>query len=219
MKIERKPQMNRVYVTGDVDSIRDLLYDFHARQDDHGYWLPIRMEPQLRAALKAETEYQAKLAAARADWDRAKSTIPADYKTRHGAMLGGAVRINGESFDEPALETQNLPWAHVATYQTRVRDLSRQSLINGRVQDSDILYVAIMTDGRPIYRISSSRGFGDDLRETYYMPVDVFERLIAAEIRMRGITPEAAREWLAKYRGCVGTELYEAAAATAMLPV
>jgi hypothetical protein len=32
-----------------------------------------------------------------------------------------------------------------------------------------------------------------------------------AEIQMRHITLEQAGEWLAQYRGCVGTELYEAA--------
>lgn len=242
--IVRKPNMNRVYITGNVDPIRQLLSDFHAHTDraykwcpctdtpspsseprkycgacDYGkiwgewrYWLPLHQEPNLRAALKAEAEYQAKLAAELATWEQAKSVIPAEYRTRHGAALGGRVTINGESFDEPALETGKLPWTLVTSYERRVRDLTGQSLIAGRVEDSDTLYSAVTADGRAIYRISHDRGFGDDLRETYYLPPDLWARLLLAEIQMRHITPDQARKWLEEARGCVGTELYEAAA-------
>src|SRR5256885_4882300 len=95
--ITRKPRMNRVYITGKTDKLRNLLSDFHARTasepcdphpcemcaasgksrwatDCHGcdgsgtrsrstvYWLPLHQEGKLRAAIKAETEYQQKLA-------------------------------------------------------------------------------------------------------------------------------------------------------------
>ena len=43
-----------------------------------------------------------------------------------------------------------------------------------------------------------------------------WRQMMAAEVRMRGITPEAATTWLAQYRGCVGTELYEFAAEAAL---
>ena len=36
------------------------------------------------------------------------------------------------------------------------------------------------------------------------------------EVQLRKITPEAAREWLEKYHGCVGHELYEFAATFAV---
>ena len=212
--ITQKRNMNRVYVTGDTDSIRTLLSDFRARHDDAGYWLPLYEEPKLRAAIAAESDYHASIAVARQAWDAAKSAIPGDYRTRHGATYGGDVSITGEVISEPGLDTRKLPWQHVATWESRVRDLTGRSSINGRVMDSETLYSAVTADGRPIYRISHSSGFDDDLRETYYLPVDLWTQMMAAEVRARGITAEAAATWLTQYRGCVGTELYEFAAQT-----
>ena len=217
MTIKRMPQMNRVYLLGDCAEYRDLLCDIRARRDTQGrWWLPIRDERFLRKVVKAEKAYQAARQAEQATWDKAKSVIPADYKSRHGAALGGVAAIGGETFDEPALDTSRLEWTVVAVLERRVRDLTGNSLINGRVSDRETLYNATAADGRPLYRISSSHGFGDDLRETYYLPEDLWRQLLTAEVRMRGITPEAAREWLGQYRGCVGTELYEFAAASAL---
>lgn len=212
MTVTRKSRMNRIYITGKVDEIHELLSDFRARHDSHGYWLPLYQESQLRAALEAEGAYQSERAAELAAWETAKAAIPADYRSRHGSMLGGDVVMDGEVITEPALDTRMLPWTRVASYERRVRDLSGQSLIGGRVRDSQTLYVGQSADGRPIYRIASSHSFGDDLRETYYLPPDLWERLMLTEVRMRGITPEKARAWLEEYRGCVGTELYEFAA-------
>lgn len=203
-QIVRKPNMNRVYVTGDLKPIRTALYDLHARFEGESAWLPLYNEAKLRAALAGEAEYQAKLAAERASWEQAKSEIPADYKRRHGAMYGGIA--------EPGITAPRVPWVRIATYETRVRDLTGQSSINGCVQDSDTLYSAITDDGRTIYRIASVHGFGDDCRETYWLPPDLWERMMLAEIAARGITPESAEKWLAESRGCVGTELYEFAA-------
>ena len=216
MRIVRKPHMNRVYITGDVGPLRKLLSDFSARHDDCGYWLPLHQEAKLSAAIAAEAKYQEAQSAERATWDTAKSVIPTDYKTRHGALLGGDVVINGEVISEPAMDTRKLPWVRVASYERHVRDLTGQSSINGRVQDSDTLYSATVADGRKIFRIAHYIGFGDDLRETYYLPPDLWRQMMAAEVRMRGITPEAATTWLAQYRGCVGTELYEFAAEAAL---
>ena len=211
-KIVRKPNMNRVYITGDVDLIRDLLADFRARQDATGYWLPIYQERKLRSAIAAEGEYQAKLAAESTVWEAAKAAIPADYKTRHGAMYGGTVAFNGERIHEPGLDTSNLPWVKIAWHDKRVRDLTGESLINGRVMNSDVMYSAQMADGRQIYRISHYGSFGDDLRETYYFPPDVWHEVMLREVKMRGITVQVANAWLGQFRGCVGTELYEFAA-------
>lgn len=241
----RKPNMNRLYITGRTGPIRQLLQDFHARQvmayppcpkcgETYGhfadgcqrclscrepfgpgtmeYWIPLYQESRFRAALKTEAEYQATITSALNGWNTAKSAIPPEYKTRHGAMLGGDVVIDGERISELALDTRNLPWTLIARHEMRARDLTGQSLINGRVEDSDTLYSATVGDGRTIYRIASSHQFGDDLRETYYLPPDLWGQLLAAEVWMRGITVEQAREWLEHYRGCVGTELYEFAA-------
>jgi hypothetical protein len=211
--LKRIARMNRIYIVGDTEGLRNLLNDFRARHDESGYWLPIHCEPALRAAIAAEPAYQAARAAERTGWDRAKSVIPMSYKTRHGAMYGGRTTIGGESIDEPPLDTSALPWQFVAQIETRARDLTGTSTINGRVKHSSALYEGALPDGRIIYRISDSHDFGDDLRETYYLPPDLWERLMEAEVRMRGITREKAAEWLAQYRGCVGTELYEYAAA------
>lgn len=211
--VTRKPNMNRVYITGDVGAITSLLSDFRARYDSPtSYWLPLYEEPRLRAALAAEAEYQARIASAQSEWETAKAVIPTTYRTRHGAMLGGTVHINGEAIYEPALDTSRLPWQYVATHETRVRDLTGRSSIDGRVMDSDTLYSATTEDGTAIYRISHGRAFGDDLRETYYLPEGLWHHMMAAEVRLRGITPQSATAWLAQYRGCVGTELYEFAA-------
>jgi hypothetical protein len=218
MRIKRIPQMNRLYILGDVQPIRPLLSDINARHDERGYWVPLRMETQLRAALAKEAEYAAKIAADLAAWQSAIEIIPADYRLRHGSMYGGVVSIDGEQMSEPGITAPRLPWERLATHQTRVRDLTGTSSINGRVQDEEDLYRAITSDGRPIYRIASSRGFGDDLRETYYLPEDLWQRMLLAEISARGITRESAQQWLAQYRGCVGTELYEFAATVAPAP-
>ena len=238
--LSRKANMNRLYITGRTGPIRQLLSDFHARQvtvyppcpkcgETHGhfadgcqrclscreplgpgtikYWIPLYQESRFRAALKTEAEYQATVARALDGWNTAKSAIPSDYKTRHGAMLGGDVVIDGERISEPALDTRSLPWTLIARHETRVR---------GQVMDSNVLYAATVADGRTIYRIAHCHQFGDDLRETYYLPPDLWERMMLMEVQLRKITPEAARHWLEKYHGCVGHELYEFAATFAV---
>lgn len=63
-----------------------------------------------------------------------------------------------------------------------------------------------------MFREVHLRDFGDDQRETYWLPPDLWTAICAAEAKARGITSSQAREWLTAYRGCVGTELYEFAA-------
>ena len=211
-EIRRDPRRNRVYITGDTSALRQLLRDFRARSDNEGSWLPLYQEAKLRAAIAAESVYQAEIAAARAGWEAAKAVIPPDYQTRHGAMYGGIVSFGGESIAEPGITAPAVPWVHIATHEKRVRDLTGQSSIDGRVMDSEALYSATVADGRQIYRIAHSSGFGDDLRETYYLPPDLWRRMMEAEVQLRGITREMAVAWLSQSRGCVGTELYEFAA-------
>ena len=150
---------------------------------------------------------KATVASALDKWNTAKSAIPSEYKSRHGAMLGGDVVIDGERISEPALDTRSLPWTLIARHEPRVR---------GQVMDSNVLYAATVADGRTIYRIAHCHQFGDDLRETYYLPSDLWERMMLMEVQLRKITLEEAREWLEKYHGCVGHELYEFAATFAV---
>jgi len=136
------------------------------------------------------------------------ATIPRGYRTRHGSLYGGTVQIGEESFREVAISTTDaLQWRIVID----VREICHApgTLIHGTVQEYRELWGASMPDGRPIYREVSSHSFGDDVRQTYWMPLDVWTAAVRAEIVAGKITPESAREWLAQYRGCVGSEVYE----------
>jgi hypothetical protein len=140
----------------------------------------------------------------------------ADYRKRHGATLGGVVTMSNEdrteSFSEPRMistGSSSVEWEQVAYL---ILDTGSTGSCAGRVMNSKTLYRAILPDGRPIFREDYYGSFGDDLRTTFYLPADIFDAACRAEIAANGITPESAKEWLAKYRGCVGTELYEIAA-------
>jgi hypothetical protein len=50
----------------------------------------------------------------------------------------------------------------------------------------------------------------DDSRTYYSVPADVVQPILIAWASECGITPEKAAEWLAKYSGCHGTEIYRA---------
>ena len=170
----------------------------------------------------AQAAKNAKAQAEIAAWKSALAQIPADYRTRHGALYGGTVTMvggNGQSVSiaEPGLDASNLPWVKVASHETRVDD--PRSSIDGRVQDCQTLYTAGVPDGRAIYYVHHYGSFGDDLRVTYYLPEDLWQQMLLAEIQARGITPESAEQWLSQSRGCVGTELYEFAATLRPAPV
>ena len=92
---------------------------------------------------------------------------------------------------------------------------ARPFRIAGRVMDEDTACRAMLADGRSIYYVDHYRGFGDDCRRTYHLPQDIWEAQALREIAESGITPQRAQEWLAQSKGCVGTELYEFAAARA----
>ncbi len=157
----------------------------------------------------AQAAKNAKAQAEIAAWKSALAQIPADYRTRHGALYGGTITIgssNGQSVSiaEPGLDASNLQWVKVVSHETRV-DNPRSS-IDGRVLDCQTLYTAAVPDGRAIYYVNH---YG---RVTYYLPEDLWQQMLLAEIQARGITPESAERWLSQSRGCVGTELYEFAA-------
>ena len=163
-------------------------------------------------ALRAAREAKAAAATdALAAYAAAKAPALAEgYRARHGSTLGGIITIDGESMIEPgvcATREHPLTWERIAEHVTR----ATTSSIAGRVMDQDTLFRCALPDGRYVYREDHYRGFGDDLRTTYYLPDDVYQTVIRAEVVAAGITREAAEKWLAEFRGCVGTELYEAA--------
>lgn len=69
---------------------------------------------------------------------------------------------------------------------------------------------ATLPDGRAAV-LESAIG-SDDYRHYTYVPRDVAETSLDAWIKKVNITPEAAQEWLQKYTGCEGTEIYLRAA-------
>jgi len=171
----------------------------------------IEEPPVQRAAREQAAAEQAK---AEADYRSALAPALAEgYRARHGSAIGGTIRMDNEAMVEhPVMcDLGALAWEQIAQRTTRATEGS----IAGRVADRDTLYRAALPDGRYVYREEHYRSFGDDLRTSVYMPEDVFLAACRAEIATLGITPEAAREWLAQYRGCVGTELYEIAAGDA----
>jgi hypothetical protein len=72
-------------------------------------------------------------------------------------------------------------------------------------------YLQVITiDGRTCY-LSVLESW-DDSRVTFYGPREIVEAVWDVYIAERNITPEVAREWLARHAGCVGHEMYEYAA-------
>ena len=217
----------RYYVSQDDLDDQDDFQEHPGWQENQQYTgircsepVAVRAERERKEA--AQAAKNAKAQAEIAAWKSALAQIPADYRTRHGALYGGTVtmvRGNGQSVSiaEPGLDASNLPWVKVASHETRVDD--PRSSIDGRVQDCQTLYTAGVPDGRAIYYVHHYGSFGDDLRVTYYLPEDLWQQMLLAEIQARGITPESAEKWLSQSRGCVGTELYEFAATLRPAPV
>lgn len=134
------------------------------------------------------------------------AAIPADYMRRSGARDGGVVQIDGEMTRESGIG--------LAEQAFRWHELARLDEIHARagLQNQYTFARAVLPDGRAIYRETQMLSFGDDLRTTFWLPRDIWGRIVRAEIAQAGITPESALVWLGKYRGCVGTEVYEYAA-------
>lgn len=141
---------------------------------------------------------------ARDAYDAAVAAIPTDYLRRHGATLGGEWRIDGHGGTEPAVGPMVPPleWRQVATKH-------RPGRTPGTVGQTWRIYTA-QTDYGTVYQEQYTAY--DDYRTTVWGPAPLMEQLYEREIAARGITPESARAWLAEYRGCVGSELYEWAA-------
>lgn len=199
-------EYERYYHSEDECEDMDCFCGHYGWQESQQYWGVPVSEPQAdrEAREKREAEVKAKADAAekaKTDYAAAKAEIPADYKMRHGAMLGGNWSI-GE-----VTGTENPPPQPVKMAYERMA-----ALLDER-NYGETLSKAVLPDGRPVYRVDSIQY--DDYRTTTWMPADVWESLARAEIAEQGITPEKAAEWLKSYRGCVGSELYEFAATLA----
>ena len=205
---------DRYYHSEDACEDMDCFCRDYGWREEQEYWGIWCSEPGAERAARESREAAtaAKEVAAKAEasaYEAAKTQIPADYGRRHGATLGGAWTITSaggtDSGVEPAVEqiAADLVW-------TRIGNHHIPGSIPGTTGKTWTLQRAALPDGRPLYR-EDFRGY-DDYRTTLWMPQDVYRAELAAEVKRLGITPEAAREWLAQYKGCVGTELYEFAA-------
>jgi hypothetical protein len=188
------------------------IYPSGAQREGDRWWYGVaRMTARgLATMLDGLVAERDRIAESKTAYDTTLAEIPADYRRRHGALLGGAVTIDGEAFAVivPVLGWLQTaaPWEQLAEH---VSAYGHTGLCAGRVMDRDTLSRAVCGDGRPVYREIHYRGFGDDQRETYHLPLDLFAAVCRIEAKARAISRESAREWLAEYRGCVGTELYE----------
>jgi hypothetical protein len=204
-EIKRDPRRNRVYFRAPKG-----LRVPGARLDGELSWFGVADVPRqgIKALLDSLLERETANQQAAADYATIRAQIPQDYRKRHGALYGGTVSIGGDSEEiyPPAFGTlRQASWDRIAEHVTRAVGGS----IDGRVQDRDTLYRTLLVDGRPVFREVTERGFGDDMRESYWVPLDLFAAICSAEIKARGITPQSAAEWLSQYRGCVDSELYE----------
>lgn len=175
----------------DCEDMDCFCHDYGWHEEQHYYGIQCsepggaKAERESKEAKIAEAKVavEAKLAA----WQTAQAQIPAEFKTRHGALIVPVAM---------GLLQGSVKWEQIGT--------------DVQGQYGNTLYRADLSDGRPVYRITHIQY--DDWRETYYLPEDVWQAVCIAEIRGRGITRAKAEAWLAEYRGCVGTELYEFAA-------
>ena len=206
-RITRDTRRNRIYFTAPPGL---LVPD--ARRDADGDWFGRADEPTGGLAgyldrLVAQHEAEA---TSLATYQTALGIIPADYGQRHGATLGGEWSIGSDRGKEPSIASAKpkLIWEQIAQHITHYSE-SRGSSIAGRVASARVLHRADTAYG-PVYR-EEFRDF-DDYRTTLWMPSAMFEEHLRAEVQRLGITQETAQQWLERYRGCVGTELYEFAA-------
>lgn len=72
------------------------------------------------------------------------------------------------------------------------------------------MHEATLADGRRVY-VEYANGY-DDWRTYVYLPQDAALAEVDASLATHPITEIQAREWLSKYEGCCGAELYRRAA-------
>lgn len=170
---------------------RDMLDDFDMFNDQPGYqyqWDGVEVEPT-----GEEAAADAQAAAAKAEAERLKQEAADRAKAeREAADRAFAAAIEG------------LELTTVAPAESTDTD---ETLPTGDHRAIKVL----LPDGRACWRRSWSSH--DDSRTYWYLPADVAAAARLAWAREHGITPEGATEWLARYDGCEGTDLYRAVVA------
>lgn len=168
--------------------------------DDRG-WLTY---VYARLATEAETADLLRKESAEREATEARQRAAAEKKAAEEAALAAhkAARETAIAGLVPGGES-GFEWATVQ--DGKMDDLSRWAV------ESHSLYLLIgkLTNGEPIV-VQHSHDFDDDRVAFWSTPAGlelVYSTHLAIVNRDRAYyTPETAREWLAKYRGCVGTE-------------
>lgn len=165
---------------------------------------------QREAKMAAEKAAAANTAA---EWARRLAAIPPEYKQRHGALYGGMVTLAGpaggwsDEIAKTGATLAGLAWTETARYaEPYQRDANK-------TKTTHVLRSATLADGRTVYEHQTYDY--DDYRTTFHLPAELYGQVLALEVARRGITSKQAAEWLAKFRGCVDTDIYEFAAKAA----
>ncbi len=160
--------------------------------------------------LARETERDAKAAAAAAEKTRMEthihelSTPPEGWTMIDGAALDYSVSISSENGTENFRESAlTLP------------ERESWTLLGEEHGPAPLSVYARLYQVGP-YRVLE-HGNWDDWRTAIMVPPELREAYLSREVARRGITVESATEWLAKYRGCMGTQIYEFAAGQTQL--
>ena len=153
------------------------------------------------AALLAEREQKAAVAALLAEREQ-KAAVAALLDGLVQSSVGptapetAATRINGEVVAH-----------HMATADSGPCTFKGEGLV--RISRDGVTYTEGRTpDGQRVVR-EDFRGY-DDYRTYYWAPPAVAKAWALAYAASAGITVEKAREWLAQYDGCHGSDLYRA---------
>ena len=177
---------------------RDMLEDFDMFGEHPGYqyqWDGVEIEANVLEVAADQVEVDAKAEQARLKTeaaDRAKAVQDEQRRVWEQAIAG-------------------LEQSTVGPKDAIVTDerLTLGEKLNGvKLAPDEKSYGTRLTlsDGRTAWR---SEWFGyDHYRVYYYLPADVARAARLAYAEASGITPERAAEWLKKYSGCYGADLF-----------
>jgi len=146
----------------------------------------VRREEALVAQRAAKEAAKVKAAEEKAKQDAASEA----YKAKRTELTAGMIAISCEPTD---MATRGKVGAVIASNSDRSIRLS---------------LVECSYDGNPIYREDFSAH--DDWRTFWWMPKALAKEACLAYAAKVGITVDKARDWMSKYKGCAGEEVYVA---------
>lgn len=156
-------------------------------------------------AAKAETAANAKTAEeAKERHISSICTPPPGWVMVDGVAQASSVSITSETTSETVKSE------HFDEQPLTVPEKSAWTLLDQEVETDGLQRYARLYQAGPIRVLE--HGNWDDWRQAVMLPPEVADSYLTQEVARLGITPEAAREWLRKYSGCVGTAIYEHAA-------